>query len=155
VLGLQKLVVVGERRVRLALEHVDTAEAPVVNAPLGTPVFYTHPAGTFYAHDGQPLGAGIGPSGESQRLDVDVLQKRSGAGLFAARRIRNLRAFYDSYARLKGRDLELAVGGRVLLSRGGLDLDLQAGVARRWNAEFLGDLWQPSLRATATWWPGR
>jgi hypothetical protein len=154
--GLQKRFGEGPRVVRVQLEHVDTFETPALNAPLGvTPAFYTHQDGTFYTHRGGLLGAFVGPAGESQLVAVDVLRPRSSVGLFATRRLRNMLAYYESFARPKGRDLELGGGGRAVLSRGSLDLDAEVGLARRWNAEFLANRWQPSLRATLTWWPGR
>jgi hypothetical protein len=155
-LGLQKLFGVGARTARLHLEHVDTDEAPPANAPNPTPIFYAHGGGTFYSHRGQSLGAGIGPSGNAQFLALDLLLGGgSRVGAYAERRLRNLRAFYDGFARPQGRDLELGAGLRQVFSRGGVDLEWQAGLAHRWNAEFLGSAWHPSVRAHVTWWPGR
>jgi hypothetical protein len=126
-----------------------------VNAPLTTPVFYTHPGGTFYSHRGQALGAGIGPAGDAQLFALDFFSGRSRLGLFGERRLRHMNAFYESFARLKGRDLELGAGLRGLLARGAVDLEWEAALARRWNVEFLDPAWQPRVLVTLGWRPGR
>jgi hypothetical protein len=151
--GLQKLFGAGRRQGRLLVEVADTFEVPAVNAPLSTPIFYTHGEGTSYSHRGQALGAAVGPAARSQLVALDLLAGTSRLGVYAERRLRNLRAFYDSFAQLKGRDLELGGGVRGGLSRGPVDLDWQAGVAHRWNAEFVGSAWQPAVRVTLVWHP--
>jgi hypothetical protein len=150
--GLQKVVAVRGRRVRLLAETARTFEKPARNPTRGTPIFFTHgQTRTGYTNAGQMLGAGIGPQADSQFLAVDLLTRGGRLGLYGERVLRNERWFHDNAAAFRGHDLELAVGLRQLARWRGVDVEWGLGRAFRWHANFTGDAVNWNARLALGW----
>jgi hypothetical protein len=144
---------------RVSTELVNTFEKPVPNPPRGVPVFYTHGiVRQGYTNEGQMLGAGLGPQGNSQSIAADWFGARHRLGLFAERRARHQRFFYDQVVPPGGglmlQDVELGGDLRWTYSLRGFELDARLGAARRLNANFERHVSAPRGSATVTWTPG-
>jgi hypothetical protein len=157
VLGLQHLAAVRGRWVRVGLEATTTVEPPLHRDWRPDPIFYTHYYETAgHTNDGQMLGAGIGPSSESQTLTVDVLDPRGGSfGGFVERVLRNERWYDDHLGTFDGHDLELSAGVRQTVALQSLDVTWSLAVSRRWHAYFGPELFNVAASVEVAAWPGR
>jgi hypothetical protein len=157
IVGLQHLAPVRGRWVRITLEAANTYEPPLHRAWRPDPIFYTH----WYVlqghtSDGQMLGAGIGPSADSQYAAVDVLDPSGGSvGAFVERTLRNERWYDEHVGTPNGHDLELSFGVRQTIALPSTEVTWRLGLARRWNAYFVSNLWNVNAAVEVAWWPGR
>ncbi|MFT3912897.1 MAG: capsule assembly Wzi family protein [Anaeromyxobacteraceae bacterium] len=153
VLGLEKLWVAGPGWVRLQAELTHLQEQRPLENPRGVPVWYTHPNGAGYTHDGQMLGASIGPGGDAQFVGVDVFTGWGRLGGFVER-IRRNDAYYwavDEFTepQYPAHDVELVTGGRAVWLVGGFELGAQLARSKRTNRDF-SRINLPGLQASAT-----
>jgi hypothetical protein len=119
-LGLQKAIELsGERRLALRgeLTHLQRSATFQLRA---SPVYYSHHIVTQgYTHEGQVIGAGIGPGGVQQHLGVDLYAPWGRGGLLFQRRVQDNDAFYDwaqaNDASFDQHDVAVDVGASVLV----------------------------------------
>jgi hypothetical protein len=78
-----------QRFVRLHSEVVDLQEARPPDSERGIPIWYTHGSDLSYMHEGQVLGAWMGPVADAQRLAMDVFTPNGRIGGFVERARRN------------------------------------------------------------------
>ncbi|RMH12678.1 MAG: hypothetical protein D6701_13215, partial [Gemmatimonadetes bacterium] len=130
--------------------------------------FYTHFAvRQGHTHNGQLLGASLGPGSNAQYLEVDLYAPFGRIGGFVERAERDTdtfeERFEDRFDRDQ-RDIEYTVGVRQTLFLGTLDVAWSASASRRRSRTFIG-LDGPgdrgiretnvSLDVSASYWPGR
>jgi capsule assembly protein Wzi len=142
VAGLQKVFGAGPRRVRLHVEACRFHEARPLGARAGLPVWYVHPNDLGWTHDGQLLGAGVGPGGDAQRLAVDVLSPSGRLGAFLERTRRNEEVYWaviEPLGESHDHDVELAVGLRQVLFLGRVEVAWELTAAHRWDRDFTGN----------------
>jgi hypothetical protein len=140
-LGLQKVWRLGSRWVRAYAELTHLQELRPIDNARGVPVFYTHGRDLSYTHEGQPLGAWIGPGADSQTLAVEVFDERWRIGGFIERVRRNEWYYWTLVepVRYHAHDAELAFGLRHLTRFSKLELSWEVAYAHRFNRDFLGD----------------
>lgn len=146
-LGLQKVFRAGPRRVRFLAELTHLQEQRPLENRRGVPVYYVHGADLGYTHEGQLLGAFIGPGADSQTLAVDVFHRGGRIGGFVER-IRRNDAYYWAVVEPTGgawrHDAEVTLGARQVLALGRVEASWEAALAWRENRDFLGD--EPNVR---------
>lgn len=147
-LGLQKVVefaragAPAHRWLRLYGELTHLEGALPLRSGRGVVTFYTNasvPQG--FTHDGQLLGAAIGPGSDTQIVGADLFDGRGRIGLFAQRVRHDDDAYYANFARFYGQhghDVELTAGARQLLMLGDLDIDWELTWSHRYNRHFDG-----------------
>jgi hypothetical protein len=148
-LGAQKLWILGERWVRLQAEVIDLQDL----RPDYFYSWYTHSADLGYTHDGQVLGAAIGPGGDSQRLGLDVFHARGRLGGYLERIRRNEGAFWQLIAPLgddpvHGHDTEVSAGLRGVHTLSEVDVSWDLAASWRYYRDFADDV--PNVRAGVT-----
>ncbi|MEJ2218420.1 MAG: hypothetical protein P8099_17590, partial [Gemmatimonadota bacterium] len=134
------------RRLRIAGEVTNLNASPTWESGRGGAInFYTHgQIHQGYTHDGQLLGAPIGPGSDSWYLGVDVLGPADRVLGVALERIRFDNDVY--YQRLaaqyghRGHDLELTASVHGAMDVGGLQLVGELGYSHRWDRGFVGML---------------
>jgi len=137
-LGLQKVWRTGPRWVRLQAELVHLQEQRPLANERGVPVWYTHGANLGYTHEGQLLGAWVGPGADAQTIAVDVFHGGGRIGGFVER-VRRNDAYYWAVVEPVARgqhDVELTGGARGLLLSRRVELTWEAAAAYRWNRDF-------------------
>lgn len=152
--GFQKVTRVSSGvsvRVHGELVHLqEKGEARTDSRPITT--FYTHhQVRQGYTHEGQLLGAGVGPGADAQFIGVDALTGLGSFGAFFERVRRNdhtapafaLRRF-SPYEH----DAEIIGGLRGVYFRGDLALAAELSHSLRYNREFLEDdrSWRAAVR---------
>jgi hypothetical protein len=134
--GFQKVHRAGRRVVRVMGEGTFLQET---RAPFNwaAPVYYLHGGGLDYTHQGQLLGAWIGPGSDSQTLAVDVFGARGRLGAFAERIRRQVKWYIDHEPELNAQvDLELLGGLRGVWFLRGAELGWEASVGYRYHPDF-------------------
>ena len=139
-LGMQWMRPVPFGRARLQAEHTYLEKSPT---------YRTLPVGSYYAsaavpqgytHEGQPVGAGVGPGASGQWAALDWLGGRARAGVFAGRIRWANDAFYDTppgrAARYRGHDVTLLAGTRLAMDLAGARLSAEWTAGKRWNYLF-------------------
>lgn len=113
-----------------------------------SPTFRARPLGSYYAsarvphgytHRGQVLGAPVGPGGSGQWAAADYLGRRGRVGITAGRIRWSTDAFYDSpqrFTRMRGYDVSVFGGARAGVRWGGMDLDGEWLMGKRFNYLF-------------------
>jgi len=150
VLGLEKVWFAGQRWVRLQAELTHLQEKRPLENRRGVPVWYTHPDNLGYTHEGQVLGASIGPGGDEQFLAMDVFGRSGRVGGFVER-IRRNDAYYwavdePTEPHYPAHDVELILGARGAWLVGGVEIGWQLARSMRTNRDFLRHN-EPSLQA--------
>jgi hypothetical protein len=142
--GLQKVFRGDEHAWRVMVEAanlVDPLPNQLPNRP-GTIHWYTHSQiQQGHTHQGQLLGAPIGPGGRQQVLAVDRYAPRWDIGLELARTVYNDDSYNQiwwRYFNVFGHDAELGGSLRGRLALGPVDLHGAVGYGHRWNRHFLG-----------------
>jgi hypothetical protein len=157
--GFQKgLELDGGRRLALRgeLTHLERDGSLRIRA---TPVYYAHHLITQgYTHDGQVLGAGIGPGGNQQHLGVDLYDSWGRAGVMVQRRVTDNDAFYewaeDNDGTFNDHDVSLDVGLNGLYFAGDLEVGGQTILTRQLNRYFFGrSVWNWNVGVSARWRP--
>lgn len=153
-LGLEKLFSWGtERRVALVAE-LTHLEAEGTSRLRDNPGFYGHSVALEgYTHDGQPLGAVVGPGGIQQHLGATVYHPGGRAELWVRRRVRDNDAFYQwaDTTSFDGclycqHDVSFEVGADVLVLTGSFETAWSGSLTRQRNRWFAGpDVWNLSL----------
>jgi capsule assembly protein Wzi len=143
----------------VVVEHTNLTR-PITQLWRATPTFYRHgrvPPG--YTHDGQVVGAALGPGGSGQYVATDLYSSRGRLGVFLARRVRD----DDAYATLiagpevfpPAHDTSLDLGARGLWWVGDLEMGVQAALTRDLNRNFEQgrDRWNIHLESSLRWRP--
>lgn len=147
-LGLQKVFRTrGGRWVRVHAELTHLQELRPEN-PRGMPVYYTHGDDLSYTHQGQLLGAWIGPGADSQLLAVDVFGPGGRIGGYVERVRRNDTIYWTRIDPLQqgiSHDAEVTAAFRHVFFAGPLDVSWELAASYRWNRDFLRN--EPNLRA--------
>lgn len=138
-LGVQWLRPAGPGEIRLQAEHTYLEESPTY-AWLTTGSWYASNAiKQGYTHEGQPLGASVGPGASGQWVAVDWLRGRGRGGVFAGRIRWAEDAYYDRPGATPnhlGHDVSLLGGMRGVLPVGPVRLDLEYVLQKRYNYLF-------------------
>ena len=157
--GLQKgLELSGDRRLALRgeLTHLQRAPTYLLRA---SPVYYTHHRVTQgYTHNGQVIGAGVGPGGNQQYLGADLYSDWGKVGLMVQRRVTDNDAFYDwaeaTGASFDRHDVSVDVGASGLLFVGDLEVGGGLTYTHQWNRYFYaGKATNWNLALSAHWRP--
>lgn len=143
-LGFQHVTSFSPDRAWVVRGELTHLEAPPTFQLRPRGVYYTHSVvRQGYTHEGQVLGAWIGPGGNGQYLGVDVYDVRGSASLFVQRQVHDNDAFWV-WAAANGEgydhhDVSIDIGLRGLYFLG--DFDVGAGVAytREINRYFVSD----------------
>lgn len=134
VAGFQKVFAGPERWVRV---HAEVSKLQNVR-PGYFYSWYTHPNDLSYTHEGQLLGAWVGPGGSSQTLAVDVFGRSGRLGGFLERVVRNEAYYWEVVAPVDdNRDVEFGGGLRGVSFLGPLDVSWEAAFAYRWHRDFM------------------
>jgi hypothetical protein len=94
-----------------------------------------------HTHQGQLLGAPMGPGGRAQVLAVNRFSPMGDLGLELSRTLYNEDSYNStwwSYFNLYGHDMELGALLRGRRAVGPVDLEAGLGYSRRWNRHFIG-----------------
>lgn len=138
-IGLQWLRPFRGGDLRLQAEHTYIEESPTY-AWLETGSWYASalvPQG--YTHEGQGLGAAVGPGGSGQWFAADWLRGRGRGGLFFGRIRWAQDAYYDKPGgpnRYLGYDMSAFGGARGAFALGPVRLDAEYTLQKRWNYLF-------------------
>ena len=153
-LGLVKLFAWGpERRVAVATELTHLAMEGTSRLR-DNPTFYAHSVALEgYTHNGQPLGAAVGPGGIQQYLSATVYHPGGRAELWVRRRVRDNDAFYAwaDTTTFDGclycqHDVSFTVGADVLVVHRSVETAWSGSLTRQRNRWFSGpDVWNVAL----------
>lgn len=156
-IGLQKAIDLDGLHVlavRAELTHLE-ADPTFQVRPKGT--YYVHaPVTQGYTHEGQVIGAGIGPGGNSQYIGIDRYGPSGRIGLYLERQVHDNDAYY-AWAEANDRtycchDVSLHMGGHASWFLGDFDLGSGLLMTREYNRYFFGnDLWNLNLSLSARW----
>ncbi|HEX6588870.1 MAG TPA: hypothetical protein VF039_07605 [Longimicrobiales bacterium] len=158
--GFQKVTAIDDDAdVRVQAELTALQEKGELRSGRPFAIWYTHSTiRQGYTHEGQILGAGIGPGADAQFIAVDYLRDTWFAGAFVERVRRN----DGSAAALEDRkwypyehDVALTGGVRGLAHVGPFSLGGTLSLSRRLDRDFLADATNLQLVTEVTWWPGR
>ncbi len=156
-LGLQKSVELGGSRLLAISTELTRLERSRTREVRASPVYYTHHiVRQGYTHEGQVIGAGIGPGGNAQHAAIDLYAPWGRAGVFIQRDVHDNDAFYD-WAEANDRDfcchdVSLRLGARSLVFAGPLEVGGGPTLTRELNRYFGGnEVWNLHLALTARW----
>jgi hypothetical protein len=138
-LGLQWLRPAGPGEVRLQVEHTYIEESPTFTRLSNGSWYASRFIPQGYTHEGQVLGASVGPGGSGQWLAVDWLRGRGRGGAFLGRIRWAEDAYYDKPGGPNlylGHDVSMYGGLRGALAVGPLRLDAEYTLQKRWNYLF-------------------
>ncbi|HYR08219.1 MAG TPA: capsule assembly Wzi family protein, partial [Longimicrobium sp.] len=140
--GLQWLRPAGSGEVRLQAEHTYLEESPTFAWRSNGSWYASAAVPQGYTHQGQVLGAAVGPGGSGQWLAVDWLRGRGRGGVFLGR----VRWAEDAYKDKPGgpnlflaHDVSVFGGVRAALARGPVRVDAEYALERRYNYLFQND----------------
>ena len=141
--GFQKLTELGSGVLRIAAELTALQEEQEPRAGRPNLVYYTHHGMIQgYTHQGQILGAPIGPGADAQYVGVDWLEEWGYVGTFLERVRRNnwsSVAITERWTYPFDHDTELTGGVRAMLPWKGMTLSGTIAYGHRWNRDFLAD----------------
>lgn len=158
-IGVQKAFTPGEQRllaIHAEITHLERSTTLQVRA---VPTYYAHHVVTQgYTHEGQIIGAGVGPGGNSQHIGLDLYDTWGRAGVWLQRDVHDNDAYYAwAQANDAGfccHDVSLRLGGHGLWFAGDFDLGGGFVVTREMNRYFFGlDLWNLNVSLSARWRP--
>lgn len=136
VLGFQKRWVRGGRWWRVVGELAKTRS----NQPPGHETwFYAHGGGADYTHQGQLLGASIGPGADTQYLAVDAFTPWGRIGGYFERVRRNEEIYWSRFADSEtvDHDAEVVLGLRQVILARHLEVGWDVAGGYRYNRDFL------------------
>jgi hypothetical protein len=148
--GLQKVFGEVEDRLLRVRAEITSLQRTQTHEDRPTPGWYRHHLVHHgYTHQGQVLGAGVGPGGNAQWLAVDALRRWGRIGGFAIREI----ADNDSYYRrrraglltLRRNDVTLGGGLSGALLVGPVDVGLDLAALRRLHRDYVLDRRETNL----------
>ena len=145
-LGFEKLVGPERAPFRLSWELVHLGNAGDIltqGFKGGVTGFYAHstPSAQGHTHQGQLLGAAIGPSSNAQYFAIERLGPTRSLGIYAERIRRDDDAYYVLFAptyQYTGYDIELTVGLKGEERRSAWTMEWEAALSRRKNRGFRG-----------------
>ena len=156
-LGLQRAIELsGDRILALSgeLTHLERSTTVLVRA---NPTYYAHHIVTQgYTQEGQVIGAGIGPGGDSQYVGADLYARWGRAGVYAERQVHDNDAYY-AWAQANGEtycchNVSFNLGTQALVFVDDFDLGGGLVITREFNRYFFGlDLWNVNLSLSARW----
>jgi hypothetical protein len=158
-IGFQKSVPSGDQgRVRLRGEwnHLGRSATFQVRA---TPTLYQHHlVRQGYTHEGQPIGAGIGPGSDSQHIGMDRYHPGGRWGFYFERIRYNDDVYYARYGpsrRREGHNVELTVGASVMRRLRHVQAGVSVGINRELNRHYIigNDATNLNLALTLQWSP--
>ena len=94
-----------------------------------------------YTHEGQLLGAWIGPGSNTQHIGADVVRQTFSVGGYVERVAHDVDAYYSRFAAVytrHGHDTEFGVGTRGLFSFSNIGVSWRGGWNIRRNRGFIG-----------------
>jgi hypothetical protein len=159
-LGLQKLVSeAADRLVVLGLEATTLESTPTFQLR-PRPTFYEHSiVAQGYTHEGQLLGASVGPGGSAQAVSLDVFAPWGKWGALLRRRVHDNDAYWV-WAQANGLSFDqhhvsLDVGGSVLRFMGAFEAGGGLMVTREFNRYFgYREGWNVHFDLSLRWRPG-
>lgn len=150
--GMQWLRPAPGGSVRLQAEHTYLEKSPSYRAlPMGS-YYASRAVPQGYTHEGQVIGAPVGPGASGQWLGVDWLGRGARAGVFAGRIRWANDALYDKPApnsTFRGHDVTLLGGLRGGADVGGARVSAEWTAGKRWNYLFQGYAYDWNQRENA------
>ena len=122
-------------------------------------VYYEHSVVTQgYTHEGQILGASVGPGGSGQSIGVDLYAPWGMFGFDARRRVTDNDAYWvwaiENASAFEKHDVSLEIGGRAMVFAADFDLSGSLTATRELNRYFDGpNVWNLNVGLTAHWRP--
>jgi hypothetical protein len=141
-LGLQWLRPARGGEVRIQAEHTYIEESPTWPWRDNGSWYASGAVRQGYTHEGQLLGASVGPGASGQWLAVDWLRGGGRGGVFVARYRWAEDARYDKPGGAElylDHDASLYGGVRAALALAGVRVEAEYAVERRWNYLFQSD----------------
>lgn len=141
-LGLQWLRPAGGGELRLQVEHTHLEESATWAWRSNGSWYASAAVPQGYTHEGQLLGASVGPGASGQWLAVDWLRGGGRAGAFMGRYRWAEDARYDKPGgaeKYLDHDASLFGGVRAALAAGGVRVEAEYALERRWNYLFQSD----------------
>ncbi|HST57800.1 MAG TPA: capsule assembly Wzi family protein [Longimicrobium sp.] len=138
-LGLQWLRPAGSGEIRLQAEHTYVEESPTFAFLYQGSWYASRTVPQGYTHEGQVLGASVGPGASGQWLAVDWLRGRGRGGAFVGRIRWAEDAYYDKPGgpnTFLGHDVSMMGGLRGAIAVGPLRLDAEYTLQKRYNYLF-------------------
>jgi hypothetical protein len=138
-IGLQWLRPAGSGDLRLQAEHTYVEESPTFRWRSGGSWYTSELVPQGYTHEGQVLGAWVGPGGSGQWAAVDWLRGPGRAGIFAGRVRWSGDAYYDKpggHNRYLGHDVSMFGGLRSAMAAGPVRVEAAYTLQKRWNYLF-------------------
>ena len=160
-LGLLKTWEIGLERLLAFNAELTGLQGAPTRALRATPTYYAHHRVLQgYTHEGQVIGAGVGPGGDSQFLGLDLYTPRGRIGAFLQRDIRDNDAYYsraptDPSLRFRQHDVMLHAGSAATAFLADFEVGARLVLTRELNRyfEYERDVWNSNLTLTAEWHP--
>jgi Capsule assembly protein Wzi len=157
IVGFRKVSVRENGRILSVNGEVAHLERGTTRTIRATPTWYDHGLVLQgYTQEGQVIGAGVGPGGNSQYLGFDLFRPGGRLGGFVQRRVTDNDAFYNltpPNQTIFPHHVSLDLGGRwSTLSRGG-EFEITAVLTRDFNRYFVefNDVWNAHIEAAYRW----
>lgn len=140
-IGFEKNIITKRgKEVQLIYEHTNLS---VNQAYLwrATPPFYSHGVNRQgYTNNGQLLGAGIGPGGNSDHFAIQIKNHDNNLFGLLIQRIENNRDFFvRNIQDLELHDIEYSLGGSLKKKLNGFYLVSEATISHNFNRNFMSD----------------
>ena len=156
-LGLQRANDLSGDRILVLRAELTHLEAGSTLQVRGRGRYYVHHIVTQgYTHEGQIVGAGIGPGGNSQHLGVDLYAPWGRAGAYIERQVHDNDAYYE-WALANNEtycchDVSFNLGTQALVFLDDFDVGGGFIITREYNRYFYGlDVWNLNLNLSARW----
>lgn len=161
ILGLQKAwPLVRNRLLNLRVELIHIEQAMTFRARSNGSYYLHHIVQQGYTHEGQLLGAQVGPGGKEQYLGIDLYTPTGVTSFYLRREVLNNDAYYAQFAPDLGfccHDVPLTFGTDAMRFVGDDGFEVAGGLAltRRLNRyyDYKNDVWNLNLNLSATWRP--
>lgn len=127
------------RTVRIGYEHTNLSRnSAFLWRP--TPSYYTHGVNrNGYSNDGQIIGAGIGPGGNSDHLNIKIEYTKFKIGLLFQRIEHNRDFFVVNITNANLHDIEYSINGFFQKEFKPLTLYLESTVSHNYNKYYIAD----------------
>lgn len=140
-LGFEKMIQVKQDRFfYIQYEHINLSRGPVL---LYRPVdssYYTHGVNRQgYTHNGQVIGAGVGPGGTSDNLGFKLIMPEERFGLLIQRIEANRDYFNEFVQNVQDHDQEYTVQGYYAKSFEEIEIMAEAGFSYNYNRFYLSN----------------
>ena len=141
VLGFQKVGMTQNRLLRLYGELIHLGASAPERGGRGQTAYYTHgKIQQGHTHEGQLLGAAIGPGADAQLLGLDMFHVTNWSRIKLERVRYDADTYYNRFSRRlgpTGHDLELTLSGSHGRRFGSFEAEAVIDASRRYNRDFI------------------